>query len=66
MTAPTQHSAQNLTPGDRSRGGQNSPANFKNDPTRAAELGRKGGENSRGGGRKEEEEDGRGPRERDT
>lgn len=39
---------QNLTPEARSKGGQNSPGNFKNDPARAAEAGRKGGEASRG------------------
>jgi general stress protein YciG len=32
-----------------SKGGQASGGNFKNDPRRAAEAGRKGGENSHGG-----------------
>ena len=39
----------NLTTEDRSRGGSHSGGNFKNDPERAAEAGRKGGERSRGG-----------------
>ncbi len=34
----------NLSPEARSKGGSNSPGNFKNDPARAAEAGRKGGE----------------------
>ena len=38
---------QNLTSEARSKGGSNSPGNFKNDPERAAEAGRKGGQ-SRG------------------
>jgi general stress protein YciG len=37
----------NLSPEARSKGGSNSPGNFKNDPGRAAEAGRKGGQ-SRG------------------
>jgi general stress protein YciG len=43
----------NLSPEARSKGGQNSPGNFKNNPQRAAEAGRKGGEasaSSRSGG----------------
>ncbi len=35
----------------RSSGGQHSGGNFKNDPERASEAGRKGGEHSHGGGR---------------
>ena len=34
------------------RGGQHSGGNFKNDPERASEAGKKGGKNSHGGGRK--------------
>jgi general stress protein YciG len=34
-----------------SKGGQASGGNFKNDPGRASIAGRKGGENSHGGGR---------------
>jgi len=34
-----------------SKGGSASPGNFKNDPERASEAGRKGGEASQGGGR---------------
>lgn len=41
--------AQNLDEEARRRGGQNSGGNFKNDPKRAAEAGRKGGEASHGG-----------------
>ncbi len=37
------NAAQNLTREARSRGGQNSGGNFKNDPERAREAGRKGG-----------------------
>jgi general stress protein YciG len=37
----------NLSHEARSKGGSNSPGNFKNDPGRAAEAGRKGGQ-SRG------------------
>lgn len=47
---PNQNSSnrgQNLTQEDRSKGGSMSPGNFKNDPERAAEAGRKGGESSR-------------------
>lgn len=42
----------NLTPEARSKGGKHSSGNFKNDPQRAAEAGRKGGKASRGGGRR--------------
>ena len=45
----------NLSRGARSKGGQNSPGNFKNDPERAAEAGRKGGQRSHGGGRPSQE-----------
>lgn len=45
-----QNPQNNLTREDRSRGGSHSGGNFKNDPERAAEAGRKGGERSRGGG----------------
>ena len=34
---------------DQSKGGQQSGGNFKNDPKRAAEAGKKGGEHSHGG-----------------
>lgn len=34
----------NLTDEARSKGGKNSPGNFKHDPQRAAEAGKKGGE----------------------
>ena len=34
----------NLTGEARSKGGSNSPGNFKNNPARAAEAGRKGGQ----------------------
>jgi len=44
-----------MDPGTRSRiaseGGKKSPGNFKNDPQRASEAGRKGGRASRSGGR---------------
>jgi general stress protein YciG len=39
----------NLSSEARSKGGSNSPGNFKNDPERASEAGRKGGEASHGG-----------------
>lgn len=48
--------AQNLTQEGRSKGGRNSSGNFKNDPERAAEAGRKGGRASRGGGRRSSSE----------
>lgn len=38
----------NLSDKARSKGGQNSPGNFKNDPQRAAEAGKKGGQSSHG------------------
>lgn len=38
-----QNAAQNLDDEARSRGGSNSGGNFKNDPQRAADEGRKGG-----------------------
>ena len=41
-----QNPQNNLTDEARSKGGQNSPGNFKNDPERAAEAGRKGGQSS--------------------
>lgn len=37
--------------GGRSQGKENNPGNFANNPERAAEAGRRGGENSSGGGR---------------
>lgn len=39
---------QNLNTEARSKGGSNSPGNFKNDPQRASEAGRKGGQASGG------------------
>jgi general stress protein YciG len=45
----------NLSREARSKGGQNSPGNFKNDPERASEAGRKGGQRSQGGGRRNQE-----------
>ena len=42
--------ADNIGEEGRRKGGQNSGGNFKNDPERAAEAGRKGGEHSHGGG----------------
>ncbi len=44
-----QNPQNNLSPEARSKGGQQSGGNFKNDPQRAAEAGRKGGERSRSG-----------------
>lgn len=41
------HPQNNLSREARSKGGRNSPGNFKNDPARAAEAGRKGGMASR-------------------
>lgn len=38
----------NLSPEARSKGGQNSPGNFKHDRQRASDAGRKGGQASRG------------------
>jgi len=43
------NAAANLTGDARSRGGSNSGGNFKNDPQRAAQAGRKGGRASRRG-----------------
>lgn len=43
-----QNPSENLSREDRSKGGQNSPGNFKNDPQRAAEAGRKGGQSRSG------------------
>lgn len=41
---PTNNRGSNLSAEARSKGGSNSPGNFKNDPSRAAEAGRKGGQ----------------------
>ena len=41
-----QNAAQNLDEEARRKGGQNSGGNFKNDPDRASEAGKIGGENS--------------------
>lgn len=49
------HPEDNLTDEGRSKGGQNSSGNFKNDPQRAAEAGRKGGQSSHSGGRSNQE-----------
>lgn len=38
------HPERNLTPEGRSKGGSRSGGNFKHDPARAAEAGRKGGQ----------------------
>jgi hypothetical protein len=38
------NAAQNLSREARSKGGQHSSGNFKNDPERAREAGRKGGQ----------------------
>ncbi len=40
---------QDKTSEGRSKGGQESGGNFKNDPQRASEAGKKGGEQSHGG-----------------
>ena len=40
-----------------SKGGQASGGNFKNNPARASEAGRKGGERSQGGGSRSTRED---------
>lgn len=40
----TNNRGQNLTPEARSKGGQNSSGNFKNNPQKASEAGRKGAE----------------------
>lgn len=50
-----QNRGNNLSSEARSKGGQNSGGNFKNDPQRASEAGRKGGERSHGGGRSQSE-----------
>ncbi len=50
-----QNPQNNLSDEARSKGGQNSPGNFKNDPERARETGKKGGESSHSGGRSTEE-----------
>jgi general stress protein YciG len=47
MSNPNQY-GQNMNP-DEKKQGQNAPGNFKNDPDRAREAGRKGGEQSQGG-----------------
>lgn len=44
-----QNPQNNLSGQARSKGGQNSPGNFKNDPERAREAGKKGGQHSHGG-----------------
>lgn len=49
--ANNRNPADNLTEEGRRKGGRRSGGNFKNDPERAAEAGRKGGKASRGGGR---------------
>ena len=54
--ANNRNPADNLTPEGRSKGGSRSGGNFKNDPQRAAEAGRKGGQRSHGGGRNRNEE----------
>ena len=40
----TNNRGSNLSAESRSKGGSNSPGNFKHDPARAAEAGRKGGQ----------------------
>lgn len=50
-----QNPQNNLSRDARSKGGQNSPGNFKNDPQRASEAGRRGGRNSHSGGRSSSE-----------
>jgi general stress protein YciG len=47
---------QNLTDEDRAKGGSMSGGNFKNDPQRASEAGRKGGQASQPNDEEEEEE----------
>lgn len=51
-----QNPAENLDEEARRKGGQNSPGNFKNDPERAVEAGRKGGEASHANQNKKDEE----------
>lgn len=43
--------------GGHSQGQENNPGNFANDREKAREAGRKGGENSHGGGRSSEDMD---------
>ncbi|MFA5593162.1 MAG: KGG domain-containing protein [Micavibrio sp.] len=50
----TRNPADNLSREARSKGGRNSSGNFRHNPERAAEAGRKGGKASRGGGRRSE------------
>lgn len=50
-----QNPQNNLSREARSKGGHNSPGNFKNDPERASEAGRKGGQRSHGGRRRNQE-----------
>lgn len=42
-----QNPQNNLSPEARSKGGQNSPGNFKHDRKRASDAGRRGGQASR-------------------
>ena len=49
-----QNPQNNLDDEARNKGGQNSPGNFKNDPERAREAGKKGSQHSSSGGRTEE------------
>ena len=51
MASNNPHPENNLTEEGRRKGGQHSGGNFRNDPERAAEAGRKGGKRSQGGGR---------------
>lgn len=44
MTEQKNNRGSNLSAESRSKGGSNSPGNFKHDPARAAEAGRKGGQ----------------------
>lgn len=50
-----QNAAANLDDNARSKGGSNSGGNFKNDPQRASEAGRKGGRASSGNGNQNQE-----------
>lgn len=54
MASNNPHPERNLTDEGRSKGGQHSSGNFKNDPERASEAGKKGGRASHGGGRQGE------------
>lgn len=47
MPSNNPHPERNLSQEGRSKGGQHSSGNFKHDPERAAEAGRKGGQASR-------------------